>query len=94
MRRTLAVIAATVALTAGGGATAGLAGQPVTAAARSTVAANSPSPNTNTGGSTTVTKTTSDKTGLWGLLGLLGLGGLAKRKVKADDNYDTTAQRR
>jgi len=29
-----------------------------------------------------------------GLLGLLGLGGLAKRKVKADDNYDTTAQRR
>jgi hypothetical protein len=92
MRRTLAVIAATVALTAGGSATAALAGQPVTAAARSTVAANSPSP--NTGGSTTVTKTTSDKTGLWGLLGLLGLGGLAKRKVKADDNYDTTTQRR
>jgi hypothetical protein len=29
-----------------------------------------------------------------GLLGLLGLGGLAKGKVKADDNYDTTAQRR
>jgi len=86
MRRTLAVIAATVALTAGGGATAALAGQPVTAAGHSTVAANTP----NTSG----TKTTSDKTGLWGLLGLLGLGGLAKRKVKADDSYDTATQRR
>ncbi len=29
-----------------------------------------------------------------GLLGLLGLGGLTKHKVKADDNYDTTAQHR
>ena len=92
MRRTLAVIAATVALTAGGGATAALAGQPVTAAGPLTVAADSTAP--NTGGTTTVTKTTSDKTGLWGLLGLLGLGGLAKRKVKADDNYDTTTTQR
>ncbi len=94
MRKTLAVIATAVALTAGGGATAALAGQPVTAAGHSTVAANSPNSNTNTGGTTTVTKTTSDKTGLWGLLGLLGLGGLAKRKVKADDSYDAAAQRR
>ncbi len=92
MRRTLAVIATAVALTAGGGATAALAGQPVTAASHITVAASSNTP--NTGGTTTVTKKTSDKTGLWGLLGLLGLGGLAKRRVKADDNYDTTAQRR
>ena len=78
-------------MTAGGGATAALAGQPVTAAGHSsTVAANTP----NTSGTTTVTKTTSDKTGLWGLLGLLGLGGLAKRKVKADDSYDTATKRR
>jgi len=92
MRRTLAVIATAAALTAGGGATAALAGQPVTAADHVTVAADSTDP--NTGGATTVTETTSDKTGLWGLLGLLGLGGLAKRRAKADDNYDTTTTQR
>jgi MYXO-CTERM domain-containing protein len=67
MRKTLAVLSLTAALTGGTAATAladdAVAAPPVTQT------------DTNT--------QESDKTGLWGLLGLLGLAGLAKRKEHA-----------
>ena len=77
MRKTLAVVALTTALT-GGTATMALADDAV--AAPAVVAQEN------------ADKQESDKTGLWGLLGLLGLAGLAKRKVH-DDHNDHSARR-
>ena len=76
MRKTLAVICATGALTFGG---AGLANATVESA---TV----PSSTTTTLADDNGADNTqhSDKTGLWGLLGLLGLGGLAGLKRRND----------
>jgi len=71
MRKTLAVVALTTALT-GGTATMALADDVVAAPV---VVAQENADNQE-----------SDKTGLWGLLGLLGLAGLAKRKTNADDH--------
>jgi MYXO-CTERM domain-containing protein len=73
MRRTLAAVAATAALTTGGVV--------VTAPAvfADTVAQESSDQGANNPDG-------SDKTGLWGLLGLLGLAGLAKKKEHADTN--------
>ena len=78
MRKTLAVVTLTAALT----------GIPATAAlADDAVAAPPAVQNTeeNADGDD------SDKTGLWGLLGLLGLAGLAKRKGNHD--VDVQARR-
>lgn len=80
MRKTLAVVATTAALTL---APATVALADVTAApATADVLA------TGTGASDEESNADdgkeSDKTGLWGLLGLLGLAGLAKRKVNDD----------
>ena len=72
MRKTLAVVALTTALT-GGVATTAFADD-VTAAP--VPAAQSTEENAD--------NQESDKTGLWGLLGLLGLAGLAKRKETSD----------
>lgn len=69
MRKTLAVVTLTAALT-GGTATLAYADDtvaPIPAAQESVVE-----------------EQDSDNTGLWGLLGLLGLAGLAKRKEPAD----------
>ena len=79
MRKTLAVVALTTALT-GGTATIALADDAVAAP-----------PVASTTGEN-ADKQESDKTGLWGLLGLLGLAGLAKRKVH-DDHNDHSARR-
>lgn len=87
MRKTIALAATTLVLTVGGTATAAAASAgtqaPRTAAHVSAVHAG-PQVHAANGVTNTVTKKTSDKSGLWGLLGLLGLGGLAKRKEKAD----------
>ena len=72
MRKTLAVVALTTALT-GGTATMALADDAVAAPP---VVAQENADNQE-----------SDKTGLWGLLGLLGLAGLAKRKEHADNDH-------
>ena len=71
MRKTLAVVALTTALT-GGTATMALADDAV--AAPVVVAQENENADDQE----------SDKTGLWGLLGLLGLAGLAKRKENND----------
>jgi len=71
MRKTLAVVALTTALT-GGTATMALADDAV--AAPAVVAQENENADNQE----------SDRTGLWGLLGLLGLAGLAKRKVNDD----------
>jgi MYXO-CTERM domain-containing protein len=69
VRKTLAVVTLTAALT-GVPATAALADTaPVVVAQETTENAD---------------ESQSDKTGLWGLLGLLGLAGLAKRKADND----------
>lgn len=74
MRRTLAAVTATAALTFGGVATAPAVFADTTVAQESSdQGANNPDG--------------SDKTGLWGLLGLLGLAGLAKRKEHADAGH-------
>lgn len=70
MRKTLAVVALTAALT-GGTATVALADD-------------APAPATQT--LAQAQEQNSDRTGLWGLLGLLGLAGLVNRKEKADDS--------
>jgi len=72
MRRTLAAVTATAALTVGGVAMA------PAVLADTTVAQETTDMATNPDGS--------DKTGLWGLLGLLGLAGLVKKKEHADTN--------
>ena len=77
MRKTLAVVALTTALT-GGTATIALADDAVAAP---------PVTQSNTENDD---KESSDKTGLWGLLGLLGLAGLAKKKERVEA---TTAHR-
>ncbi len=79
MRKTLAVVALTTALTGGTAAlTAPAYAAPVTtgavAAEQSTTDNDAPE---------------SDKTGLWGLLGLLGLAGLAKRKEHTETRTGT-----
>ena len=76
MRKTLAVICATGALTFGGAgiANATVESGPAPSSTTTTLADNND--NTN--------QQHSDKTGLWGLLGLLGLGGLAGLKRRKD----------
>ena len=78
MRKTLAVLTLTAALTGGTAATA-LADDVVAAPP----VAQSTSENSD--------EQKSDKTGLWGLLGLLGLAGLAKRK--SNNDVDAQARR-
>jgi MYXO-CTERM domain-containing protein len=73
MRRTLAAVSATAALTLGGAVVAAPAVYADTVAQETT----DQGPSNPDG---------SDKTGLWGLLGLLGLAGLAKKKEHADTN--------
>ena len=82
MRKTLAVVALTPALT-GGTAGVALAAGSDSASAGTTVVAQEVPANSN--------DAVSDKSGLWGLLGLLGLGGLVKRKVP--DHSSTGARR-
>jgi MYXO-CTERM domain-containing protein len=69
MRKTIAVVTLTAALT----------GVPAAAALADDAVAASPVVVAQEG-----SDEESDKTGLWGLLGLLGLAGLAKRKGKDD----------
>lgn len=71
MRRTLAAVTATAALTLGGVAMA------PAVFADTTVAQESSDQGVNNPDG-------SDKTGLWGLLGLAGLAGLLKKKQTAD----------
>ncbi len=75
MRKTLAVVALTTALT-GGTATIALADDVVAA------------PPVSQATEENADEQESDKTGLWGLLGLLGLGGLLG--LKRRDVVDTT----
>ncbi|MCU1673319.1 MAG: hypothetical protein JWN77_1432 [Frankiales bacterium] len=73
MRKTLAVVATTAALSFTGIATASAATGPVSA------------PGTQvTADDTNQSDDNQDKTGLWGLLGLAGLAGLARRRETAD----------
>lgn len=81
MRKTLAIVAATAALTFTGVASANAS----TNAAPATRA---------TANDTTQNNNHSDETGLWGLLGLLGLGGLARRKETADHSASGNTSRR
>lgn len=78
MRKTLAVVALTTALT-GGTATIAFADEEATPQ----VVAQSTDENADSDDS--------DKTGLWGLLGLIGLAGLAKRKE--NNGVDAHARR-
>lgn len=78
MRKTVAVICATGALTFGGAGIANAAVESTTAPSSTTTTLAQDYNNDN--------DHDSDKTGLWGLLGLLGLGGLLglKRRNDAD----------
>ena len=86
MRKTIAVVCATGALTfAGAGvANATVHSAPVPTSTTTTLAENNDNNNQH-----------SDKTGLWGLVGLLGLGGLAglRRRRDTDVNAAPAANR-
>ena len=75
MRRTLAAVTATAALTLGGAVAAPAVFADTTPLAQES---SDQGPSNPDG---------SDKTGLWGLLGLLGLAGLAKKKETAGTNH-------
>lgn len=79
MRKSLAVVALTAALTGG---TTALATQAYAAPAQAapSIAQEDITTNTDDG----------DKTGLWGLLGLLGLAGLIKKKEHAEHTGNST----
>jgi MYXO-CTERM domain-containing protein len=74
MRRTLAAVTTTAALTLGG-----VVAAPAVFADTTVAQESSDQGASNPDGS--------DKTGLWGLLGLLGLAGLAKKKETAGTSH-------
>ena len=76
MRKTLAVVALTTALT----------GAPAVAAYADAPVAAPPVTQSNTENDD---QEQSDKLGLWGLLGLLGLAGLAKKKERTETHTTT-----
>jgi MYXO-CTERM domain-containing protein len=79
MRKTIAVVSATGALSFGGPGVASAAVESATA----------PSSTTTTLADNNNSDQHSDKTGLWGLLGLLGLSGLAGLRGRKDTHAAT-----